>query len=332
MEKSPRLGRQLRMLTSYTVARLCALLLLLSACPVVNSTTPFSDDDSKPCTLIADDDVYGIGIRYSLYFQWAAVLLATWVAPNDARFARTVTNIVTIAVVANTLKRPVGSASVVVIEWWIVILNTFVLQLGNVPFSRRLIGASASSLGAMLMLWSLILFVNCWVWFRGADLGRKDGCDVKIWLFFRAFSLYGSGTRLAFRILSALGAAAGLVTALCGTAALGWNIAIAFAHGNKEGDEESDQPQGVKAAMLSTATILIFGAVAITETEMTIRSNDIEFAEHLGSSGQLLPFVLGILTLVVTAGTGLRNLLTAHPLLPLQIPYIKRNVSTTPLK
>jgi hypothetical protein len=282
----------------------------------------------SPCTLLADDDVYGIGIRYSLYLQWAAVLLATWCAPNEARFARTVTNIITIAVVANTLKNPVGGGSVVVIEWWIVILNFF-LQLGNVPFSRRLIAGSASSLGSMLILWSVILFVNCWVWFAGAEHGRKEGCDVKIWLFFRAFSIYDSRTQLALRIVGAIGAAAGLFLVLSGIAALGWNIAVAFAHGNQ--DEAEEEPQSIKSAVLSTATVVLLGTVAIVETEMTIKSNDIEFVENLGSSGQLLPFVLGLLTLFVTAGTGLRNILTCHPLLPVQIPYFKRKVKETVL-
>jgi hypothetical protein len=307
------------------------VLILLFACPLVKSTTTFSEDDPKSCTLGADDDVYGVGIRYSLYLQWAAVLLATWVAPNEARSARSVTNITTIAVVANTLKNPIKSGSVVVLEWWIVVLSTFALQLGNIPFSRRRIAASASSLGSMLILWSVILFVNCWVWFGSPNMGRREGCDVKIWLFFRTFSIYHPRTQLAFRILSALGAAAGLITLLCGFAALGWNVAVAFAKRSENGEEADEQPQSLRAAVLSTVSIAIMGGVAITETEMTIKANGIEFGERLSSSGQLLPFVLGILTLVATAGIGLRNLLTAHPLLPVQIPMFKRNVTIKPL-
>jgi len=51
---------------------------------------------------------------------------------------------------------------------------------------------------------------------------------------------------------------------------------------------------------MSAGIQVFFGTVAILETELTIRANSIRFSESIGSSGQLLPFVLGIFTLATT--------------------------------
>jgi len=312
------------MLSLPACARLRRQILLLSATRGTKALTTFSSDDPKSCTLIADDDVYGIGLRTGLYLQWGAVLAATWCAPNEARYARTITNIVTIAVLANTLKETRGG-SVVALEWWIVIFNNFLLQVGNIPLSRRLVAKATSSLGAMMLMWSVILFANCWVWFAGADLGRKEACDVKVFLF-RPISIYSERARLGFRVLSVIGCVAGFVTALAGVAALSWNAILPRKGDEIEEDDES-HAQGWLAATLSTALQVVVGCVAIVHTEMTIRANDITFAENLSSSGQTFPFAMGVITLTTTFAVGLRNFLTCHPLLPVQIPYIKRNFS-----
>ena len=293
--------------------------------------TTFSPDDPTSCTLSADDDVYGIGLRLGLYLQWAAVLAATWCAPNEARYARTITNIVTVAVLANTLKDAHGT-SVVALEWWIVIFNNFLLQVGNIPLSRRLVAKAASSLGAMMLMWSVILFANCWLWFAGADLGRRDGCDVQVFLF-RPISIYSDRARLGFRVLAVVGCVVGLVTVLAGVAALSWNATLPRKGdgARAEEDDESDA-QGVLAATLSTALQVGVGCVAIVHTEMTIRANDIAFAESLSSSGQTFPFAMGVITLATTLAVGLRNFLTCHPLLPVQIPAIKRSYTVGPIE
>jgi hypothetical protein len=51
------------------------LFLFIGLSKLTNANTSFSST-SVGCVLNGDDDVYGIGIRMSLYLQWAALLIA----------------------------------------------------------------------------------------------------------------------------------------------------------------------------------------------------------------------------------------------------------------
>jgi hypothetical protein len=288
------------------------LFLFISLSKLTNANTSFSST-SVGCVLNGDDDVYGIGIRMSLYLQWAALLIATWVAPDEARYARSIANIITIAVLANTFKNPQGG-SVIVLEWWIVTFNTFFLQIGNVPFSRKLIGGSASSLGAMMLIWTAIVIANCWVWFAGMNLGRVEGCDVKTYFFFHAVSVYSGTWQTVFRTIAAVGCVFGAFFALTAIAAISWNVTNAV---GKEDEDTAKQP--LLAATLSTAFQILIGAIAIIETEMTIRINDINMAESLRSSGQLIPFAIGLFSFIATISVGVRNFIIGAPNLPFQL-------------
>jgi hypothetical protein len=121
-----------------------------------------SSPEPGNCSIIGDGDLYGPGIRISFYFQWAAVIIATWIASQETHNARTTVIVITIAIFANTFRRAANNG-LVPVKWWIVMFNTFFLQIGNVPFSWTLIAWSASSLGTMMILWSVILLANCWV-------------------------------------------------------------------------------------------------------------------------------------------------------------------------
>jgi hypothetical protein len=298
-----------------------AVFLAMAHLQAAAAETTFSSPEN--CRLTGDDDVYGIGVRLSLYLQWFALLIATWCSPDDARFARTFTNIVTIAVLANTFKNT-GNNSVVLIEWWIVIFNTFSLQLGNIPFSRRLIRGSASNLGTMMILWSAIIVANCWVWFAGVDLGRKEGCDIKIYLF-HPVSIYNHAWQSFLRVLAAMSCAVALFFLMTGCMAIGWTLTT------EDEEDEDEEKQNIKAAALSTVFQILIGIVVITETEMTIEINDIQLKETLQSSGQLIPFVIGIFSLLATVGAGIRNVTTANEQLPVQIQWFKERVQETQL-
>jgi len=298
-----------------------AVFLTMAHLQTAAAETTFSSPES--CRLTGDDDVYGIGIRLSLYLQWFTLLIATWYSPDDARFTRTFTNIVTIAVLANTFKNTENS-SVVLIEWWIVIFNTFSLQLGSIPFSKRLIRGSASNLGTMMILWSAIIVANCWVWFAGVDLGRKEGCDIKIY-FFHPVSIYNHAWQSFLRVLAAMSCIVALFFLMTGCMAIGWTLTT------PDEEDEDDGKQSMKAAALSTVFQILIGILAITETEMTIEFNDIQMKETLQSSGQLIPFVIGFFSLLATVGAGIRNVTTANEQLPVQIQWFKERVRETQL-
>jgi hypothetical protein len=165
----------------------------------------------------------------------------------------------------------------------------------------------------------------------GTELGKKEGCDVKIWLFFRAFRIYDSDTQLGLLILARQLVQRQDWCLFCLLSLfLGWNVAVSCT-GTKRPTRRISH-RASKQQPCRRPRLCYWLSWPFVETEMTIKSNDIVFAETLGLSEQLLPLVLGLLTLAATAGTGLRNVLTCHPLLPTQVPYIQHKVKHVSLK
>ncbi|KAF5707583.1 hypothetical protein FMUND_11017 [Fusarium mundagurra] len=297
------------------------------------SLTTFPKEDSTSCDITGDDDLYGIGIRLSLYLQWATVLIATWIAPNEAFYARTLGNIITIAVLANAIRSIASAESgLVAVEWWIVMSTTFLLQIGNLPFSRHLLAESATSLGLTAVVWVVVIGLNCWVWFTAVEAGAREGCDVIIFLF-RPISIYNPSWQLGGRILSALfcvPACLGLVT---GVGAIAWSVTRPSPHLGRHASieqleaDEATKKQSIVGATLSTLLQAALGSIAIASAELTIQKNKIQFGEPLSSSGQTLPFGVALFALCATAFTGFRNIVTVHPALPVGPNLNKRLVN-----
>ncbi|KAF2666557.1 hypothetical protein BT63DRAFT_427006 [Microthyrium microscopicum] len=255
------------------------------------------------CLIIGDPDVYGPGIRLSFYLQWAAILLATTVAPSGASFARTTTNILTISVFANSL-RGFSNGGLVAAEWWIVTFLCFFLNLGNWPSSRQALRESVASIGVSLCIYAMVMCMECWVWFRGLDIGhgRENGdCEVKISVFFHPVDVYDHGWRTAFKVLAAVDMVAALVFAVVGIGILLLSLAVPFFDVEEymqhwvDGDDRRMVSVVVKC--LLSVFQMILGAFSIAFVELTIKFNDIQLPQGYTSSGQLIPVLIGVLTL-----------------------------------
>lgn len=128
-----------------------------------------------------------------------------------------------------------------------------------------------------------------------------------------------------FKVLSSLNCVVATVSLLAGLLAVGWNVTAAFE--DDKVSDEGDNGHSVKAAGLSTVFQVTIGTIAIVGAEMTIKVNEIDLSDSsLASSGQLVPFVIGVFTVCVTVGAGIRNFLTGAPGLPMQIQYFKQRV------
>lgn len=108
------LGKLLALFSTINSLPVPRAVLLLSLVATTDIFTTFPTR-SHECLLNGDDDVYGIEICLNLYFQWPALLVATRGSLEAARFARSVANIITIAVLANTF-RASQIGSVIVLE------------------------------------------------------------------------------------------------------------------------------------------------------------------------------------------------------------------------
>jgi len=87
----------------------------------VNENKTLVVQSVQPCHLYGDSDIYGIGIRISLYLQWAALIPALVVGvEKEIKNARRAFNVVALAVLINTLISAAGG-SFAILEMFIVI-------------------------------------------------------------------------------------------------------------------------------------------------------------------------------------------------------------------
>ncbi|KAI9778730.1 MAG: hypothetical protein M1839_007961 [Geoglossum umbratile] len=290
--------------TRYLTIVACALLF---AGPAVANTRFNSTEGS--CEILGDADVYGPGIRLGYYLQWVAVLFATWMAPDQAKTARTAANIITIAVFANTF-RGATHGSLVAAEWWIVLWLTLVLSLLNFPTDKVSFNQSTGSIGVMLLLWCMITSAQPWLYFRGLDNGHKTGCVVKVF-FFTGINVYNHVWRTFWKIGSVIECLVGFSFFLGGIGVILWGF---FGVKGDGGSRENESP-GDLASIFTKASLtlgqLVLGAITITQVEMTIKVNKINLpirGDNLITSGQFIPFLIGCLTIVAVFGRGLQTL------------------------
>lgn len=275
------------------------LVLCVAVRPSLADFTQFSSNGTS-CNIIGNTDVYGIGIRLGLYLQWFGVLMATFLAPAQMTSGRIASNIINLAVLINTFHNA-SEGSLVSVEWYIVTWMTFVLNVGNIPMNRLQIRQAAGSFSTMLLLWSIILFAQPWLYFEGVDKGRKEGCGADIF-FFAPLSVYGAW--------NTVGKVFGIIGCVCG---LGVLIAVVnvFLIGIEPLESEEDIPVDKKEIGWGSFFLFLWqaitGSISIVQVEMTIRANHIDMSDsRLIDSGQLIPFMVGILMNVVVIASCLQ--------------------------
>ncbi|KAI9751768.1 MAG: hypothetical protein M4579_005899 [Chaenotheca gracillima] len=290
------------MLDQSSVLKLCFLLFFIS--PAL-ANTKFSDEPGS-CMIIGDPDVYGIGIRLGYYMQWAAVLFATWIAPAQTKTARTASNIITVAVYANTF-RGATHGGLIAAEWYIVFWMVFILPIGNWPSSTKLLRNSTSSMAIMLLLWAMILLAEPWLYFKGLETGLKEGCQVKVFLF-TPINIYSKGWWTFQKVMSCFGVLSAAIFLSGAITLLAWGV---FGSWNEPdmGDDDAVDAEPAIAGGLTFFQIGV-GAFSIPFIELTIKANNITFpTANLTDSGQLIPFLVGLFTIMAVFGSGVKRLI-----------------------
>jgi hypothetical protein len=183
----------------YSCFSILQLLFLLAVANPVAAFTRFSPDPSS-CQILGDPDVYGIGIRLSFYLQWVSLVIFMATSPDNADVARIASNITISAVYINAF-RGAHLGGLVSVEWDILWFMTFFLVILNRPIDTLGYKKNAGSMGTLLLLWAIYYLAFPWVYFKGIDIGRKHGCDVKTFIF-TSISIYAKGYRTAFKVLS----------------------------------------------------------------------------------------------------------------------------------
>ncbi|RPA79102.1 hypothetical protein BJ508DRAFT_416186 [Ascobolus immersus RN42] len=292
------------------ITTILALLLFLND---VHALSKFREDENgaeKTCVIEGDNEIYGRGIRISLYMQWVAAIISTWVCPDQIKWTRTGTNIVAFAVIISTLKGG-NDGGLLVPELFIVTNLVFTLNLFNIPPNKALLRKSVASLGAMLGIWSIAFFAAPWVWFKNVEQGRKAGCAVSLWFVFAPVNIYSKGWGVFFKISAVFEVVAGAACVIGAFIALVIGLIDDFSKigtglfGSSAGTEDDLMSLVMKGIV--TVLQLITGGIAIGMVERTIEKNNIVLSQGVEESGQLIPVIIGAVSLAAVVWAGLKE-------------------------
>ncbi|KAF2457345.1 hypothetical protein BDY21DRAFT_345617 [Lineolata rhizophorae] len=272
--------------------------------PALGSTIVSSGSE---CTIQGDPDVFGIGVRVSLYLQWGSSIIFLAFSPEQASIPRTTMAATTAALYINTFVAA-AHGNLIAIEWLVLFYLTFSLSLLNLPVSRAGLQKHGGTIALMSFLWGIYYVVSPWMFFKGLDIAKEPGCDVKI-VIFVPISIYAHGFRTAFKVLSIFDAI------LLGIANFGLAVYlfVRWIQGwaDREVQENIDKP-GLRGRILATFQV-ISGVIAIIFAERTLSVNHVTFpGVAINNSGQLIPFILGLFALVASIFSALKTFSRSH--------------------
>ena len=275
------------------------LLSLVALCAPTSAITA----QSPSCEIEGDPDIYGIGIRCGFYLQWASLVIILLFTPKEGASHRTASTITTLAVYINTF-RSMRQGSLVSVDYPLLWYLTSNLTFFNWPVSAVGYKKHGGSQAMVIVIWAMYYLAGPWVFFKGLQIGRQPGCDVKYFIFV-PISIYSKGFSTFLKVGSALAvfSAVGLLYIAAGLVGAWFER---WSEGDADDDEDDDKKQNPISAMLGILQ-LITGALAIAFAEMVLKHNHITFPDtHIADSGQLIPLLIGIFTFAAAVINALR--------------------------
>jgi hypothetical protein len=279
-------------------------------------------DDPNSCQLIGDPDVYGIGLRLSYYLAYASGLIALAAGHHAAiQDAKKGLNIITFVIFIILLNNTVNN-SFALLEWLIVsslvmfipvsvFVSAIIIDIGKVD---DLIGS-----GIILFHWSLFCVLQPWLLFTLREQGRRSQCEAKQF-FFAYLDLYNPRFVLLSKFCAIICCIMGVVLIPGSIFLVGKGMAKSISLRTKDtsesqtpadttGSAETSSDERNEAGMSTLekyanylkAGMALTGVYTIVYTEKMISGNNIDLSDvPLSSTGQLVPFIVGLCTFVST--------------------------------
>ncbi|KAL4942967.1 hypothetical protein BDV06DRAFT_221658 [Aspergillus oleicola] len=310
------------------------LLLLLLARPTLQVTEYVEDPNS--CAILGDGDVYGIGVRLGYYFAWASGLLAVAFDNTQAvRDARKGVSVISLAIFAILIRNTLNG-SFAILEWSLVVpMVMWAPFLVLLPRSLVDVQDRAGS-AFFLCVMGLVMVVHPWVWFMRTQQGRREGCEVRGFVF-AYFDMF-NGSFVAFQRFMAV------MYCLTGTFLIVWafikfgaglDVSSPDAEGDAEGGEQEGGGQGQQQSAGAVTFdvpydethrfdrwffrifFLIFfapvGIMTIIFGERILERNDVDLSDSpIGSSSQLIPLIVGLTGLISTVWSATYGAYVSH--------------------
>lgn len=279
-------------------------IVVLSLSPLLALATPTlksNVEKRERCGFDGDDNTYGLGIRIGIYLQWITTSIAYNFLPKEAGTMRGINNCFQAAMFAGLLFVTITRGpELYAVEAFMML--TFCM--GGVC-SGDSDTPSYSSYGATVM-GSLIRFslgmgfcaYGVWFTFKGMDNMKHPPCSTFVFVFARV-NLYGR-FRTLWKVSFTLGAISYAILILivlgCLVIACWRALQKRFTKQDPEVENASPaeisnpEPDRVLTRTLWSTALLLF----IVGVEKIIQWNHIQGVDSLGSTGQLLPLIIGL--------------------------------------
>jgi hypothetical protein len=262
------------------------------------------------CQFVGNADMYGLGIRLGFYLQWYGAIIASWLARSEVQGLRlTLAFFIAatfLALIIQTIQNNLQT-----VEIYIILLLTFGSYLSLIPlFAWRLLtgcdpyldpsrfpivdsGATSSDLHVLLLL-SVVAF-QLWYWFARVPELASAGCQE--WGFLFAKIALKSVVLQVINIV---------LNFILGTIVLGLATIRAIKVLNRVDDRDegkrwrerfTDQELLDRINLLHNLDSLfklVTTSIVIAAGELTIRWNNVSGVDNISSAGQLIPFVIGV--------------------------------------
>jgi hypothetical protein len=259
---------------------------------------------SLDCRIPGDPDILGLGVRLGLYFQFFGNLLIGIIRPREGVSSLAVSNVLLagmfVAVIYSFTVNNLPASSFLTTQWFLLLdaqLLVPVLIMGErVDMEDRL---SFWSLSFFLFRWIAWNALNLWFWFKGLDIHNEAQCMEPRAFLFANLGAYGN-VRTAFKVFTAMAMVYSayalyiwLMSFLRRAARDGpheerWKVVL---------DEEMDFLKDDFVAYICFATGMFGLAFTVAAIELEVRWNNVDGITGVQTTGQLIPLVVGCISL-----------------------------------
>ncbi|KAF5707582.1 hypothetical protein FMUND_11016 [Fusarium mundagurra] len=291
------------------------LAIIISGLGSVAAKTAYADDDPNSCKIIGDPNMYGLGIRIGLYLHYLAVVLAALLAPDQVKKICLTFCAIGFVSLAGVY-RNASNGAFIALEWQIMLLLTLSLGWATFNFNPTarnvdledfrmwhcIIPPSGGKLkrsyhgpfGILNLLFAIYLSSVAYMYWKGNYIGRKEGCEVKIfvWIFFYGFwvNLYNPKWVIFAKICGVAAVFLALMITVCAFAML---LGVGFFRILRE--EDGGRPSRWSIGVCTAAQVYA-GMWIILQVELTLKNNKVDLSQiPLHTTGQLIPLLMGIM-------------------------------------
>jgi hypothetical protein len=305
----------------------------------------YANDDPESCDLIGGVSMYGLGIRLGYYLQWFAAIISVYMAPDLVKTIYVTFAGISIASFACVFQN-IRSGYFAALEFHIIILLTAFLsssafrwspvarEVEEIQITKRTFITGGQGGKVKRSFWAAWSFLNLstglayiavpYMYWHGNYVGHKEGCQVQIIVTIIFYTwhvdIFDSKWIIAIKVLGMIAALIGAALIFFSSKLLYYLAAIRFTGGERDYSDTCDK-------VTYTFMQLLTGGFIIGMVEATVAINHVDLSKAtLDSSGQLIPLLIGAMTLLLVILSYLRRLAGQFSVLPAMVKYTE-NVS-----